>query len=225
MRVCVWSGPRNLSTAMMYAFGNRPDCRAMDEPFYAAFLAATGLDHPMREAVLAAQPADPAAVAAACAVDDAPVVYQKHMLHHMRPGFPMGWAAGARHVLLLRHPARVLASYAEKRAGFTADDLGFGANLALIEPLEPVVIAAERVRADPEGQLRALCGAVGVAFDPAMLHWPAGPKPFDGAWAPHWYGSVHRSTGFVPEGPLPETDSPLVAEALPVWERWMARAL
>ena len=225
MRLCVWSGPRNLSTAMMYAFGNRADCRAMDEPFYAAFLAETGLDHPMREAVLAAQPTDPEAVARACAAEDAPLVYQKHMLHHMRPGFPWWWAEDARHVLLIRHPARVVASYEAKRERFGAEDLGFDLAERLLECVDTVVVAAERVRADPEGQLRALCAAVGVPFDPAMLRWEAGPKPFDGAWAPHWYGSVHRSTGFVPEGPLPQTDSPLVARALPAWERAMARAL
>ena len=226
MRLAVWSGPRNLSTAMMYAFGNRADFDAVDEPFYAAFLARTGLDHPMRDAVLAAQPTDPEAVAASLARDGAPHVYLKHMAHHME-GMPLGWAEGCVHVHLIRHPARVIASYAAKREAPTEADLGFAAQAALYDRLGGVVVDTEVLRRDPEAMLRALCAAVGLPWDAAMLRWPAGPKPFDGAWAAHWYGAVHRSTGFAgPEGPLPEgVDAALLRAALPFHRAMASRAL
>ncbi|EPX84135.1 hypothetical protein ruthe_02345 [Rubellimicrobium thermophilum DSM 16684] len=235
-RLCVWSGPRNLSTALMYAFAARGDCACLDEPFYAAYLAATGLDHPLREAVLASQPTDPQAVARACAAD-APeaLIYQKHMVLHLLPHFPRGWMRDCDHVLLIRHPARVVASYARKRESPTAADLGFlqqerlWQEIADLTGRPPPIIAAESVRADPRGALSRLCAALDLPFTEAMLSWPAGPKPFDGVWAPHWYGAVHRSTGFEPpEGDPPRLEGAyarLAAEGLPPWERLMARAI
>ena len=207
MRIAMWSGPRNLSTAMMYAFGNRTDFAAWDEPFYAPYLAATGMDHPMREEILAAHETDPARVAARCS---GPIpggrthFYMKHMPHHMLPGFPLDWAKDCLNVHLIRHPARVIASYAAKREAMTAEDIGFAAQRRLYERIGGLVIDSADIREDPEGMLRALCTALDLDFDPAMLRWPAGPRNFDGAWAPHWYGAVHRSTGFAgAEGPLP----------------------
>ena len=234
MRVLCWSGPRNLSTAMMYAFAARPDFGAMDEPFYAAYLAATGLDHPMREAVLASQPTDPDEVSAQCRADGAPHVYQKHMTHHMRPGFPRDFMTDAAHVFLIRHPARVLASYAEKRENPTLADIGAVEQLALLREVEamglsPVVVDSADIRAAPGPMLRSLCAALGLPFDPAMLSWPAGPKPFDGAWAPHWYNAVHQSTGFAgAEGPVPVLSGSLAAladRAMPAYEALRARAI
>lgn len=214
LRVAAWSGPRNLSTALMYAFAARGDCAVRDEPFYAAYLAATGIEHPLRAAVLAAQPADPAAVARACGRDDGdgrPLTFQKHMTLHLLPGFPRDWMRACRHVFLIRHPARVAASYARARAAPTLDDLGFRQQAALFDEVAgwagaaPPVVAAEALRADPAGALAALCARLGIPWTPRMLSWEAGPKPFDGAWAPHWYGAVHRSTGWGgPEGPLPD---------------------
>lgn len=234
MRLAVWSGPRNLSTALMYAFGNRADCDALDEPFYGPWLAATSADHPMRKALMATLDPNPEAAARRCAVEPPPgrVVYQKQMVHHMLPGFPRAWMRGARHVFLLRHPARVVASYAARHAP-RWEELGFAQTEALFEEVsglsEPLVVEAETIRADPEATLRALCAALGLAFDPAMLAWPPGPKPFDGPWAPHWYDAVHRSTGFAPpEGPPPALAGPLAelaARALPGHERMRARAL
>ena len=226
MRIAAWSGPRNLSTALMYAFGNRADCDAIDEPFYAAYLARTGLDHPMRDAVLDAQPTEPAAVAALLRRDGAPHVYQKHMAHHMA-GLPLDWAEGCVHLHLVRHPARVIASYGAKRAAMTEADLGFAAQAALYDRLGGVVLDTTALRADPDGVLRRLCAAIGLPWDPAMLAWPAGPKPFDGPWAPHWYDAVHRSTGFAgAEGPVPRVDRPdLLRAALPFYDAMRARAL
>ena len=229
----MWSGPRSLSTALMYSFAQRADTHVIDEPFYAAYLKLTGLDHPMRDAVLQSQPTDPARVAADCLAPAPlparlPVVYQKHMVHHMVPGVPLNWMRQVTNVFLIRHPARIIASYAAKRENPETDDLGIVATGALHDRLvaqgeAPVVVAAEDIRAAPEATLRALCAALGLDWDPAMLSWPAGPRPEDGVWAAHWYGSIHRSTGFQSaEGPLPDTPDALrlvLDAALPVWER------
>ncbi|WP_108483793.1 sulfotransferase family protein [Oceaniglobus ichthyenteri] len=213
MRICMWSGPRNLSTAMMYSFGARSDCDVVDEPFYGAFLARSGLEHPMRDAILAAEPTDPAQVGAALTAPlGARHMYQKHMVHHMMPGFMPDWPADTRHVFLIRHPARVVASYAKKREAPTIEDLGFAHQLNLYQGFvksgaAPIVIDSGDIRANPGAALAALCAALTLPFDPAMLNWPAGGHPSDGVWAAHWYGAVHRSTGFDgAEGALPHLD-------------------
>ncbi len=238
MRLAMWSGPRNLSTAMMRAFGNRADVAAVwDEPFYAAYLAASGKAHPMREAVLAAQPQDWREVARACAKTEVPqgrVLYQKHMAQHMLPEFGRDWMDGLTHVFLIRAPERVVASYAAKREAVTLDDLGFVQQAALFERVAdrqgtaPPVIEAEAVRADPETALRGLCAALDLAFDPAMLRWEPGSRASDGVWGAHWYGSVRASTGFAPPEPaLPRLDAAMrrLAEAArPAYERLRAAA-
>ena len=213
MRIAMWSGPRNLSTAMMYAFGNRSDCAVVDEPFYASYLARTGLAHPMREAVIASQPVDPEVVAESLL---GPIpggkahYYQKHMTQHMIPGMPRGWMGGVCNVFLIRHPARVIASYSEKRDELTLDGIGFAQQTELFDEVQaaggdPIVIDSHDIRADPETMLKRLCERLSLPWEPSMLHWPAGGHPADGAWASHWYGAVHRSTGFAgAEGPLPD---------------------
>ncbi len=230
----MWSGPRNLSTALMYAFAARRDCSVVDEPFYAAYLSTTGVNHPMRTDVMASQPTDPGAIAAILAGPiplGRPVFYQKHMAHHLLPAFPRDWMAAARHVLLIRHPARVIASYAAKREAVTLHDIGIVQQRALRHELavsgqRPAVIDGTDIRADPPQALRALCADLGLRWDPAMLRWPAGGHPDDGVWAKYWYGAVHRSTGFAgPEGALPEvpaTLSGVLAEALPFYEELVA---
>jgi hypothetical protein len=232
LRIAMWSGPRNLSTAMMYAFAARGDCAVWDEPFYAAYLAATGLDHPMRDAIIAAGEADPVLVAAACAgpaPGGKPLFYQKHMTHHMIPAFDRGWLGSVISVFLIRHPVRVIASYLAKREEPVLADLGFVQQAEIFDHVAgltgkaPLVIDSADIRADPAGMLARLCAALGIPFTTRMLHWPPGPKPFDGAWAPHWYGAVHRSTGFDgAEGLLPILTgqaADLVAQALPLYDR------
>lgn len=227
MRIAAWSGPRNLSTAMMYAFGNRPDCAVMDEPFYAAFLAATGLPHPMRDAVLAAQPTDPEEVASLCSRDGTPHVYQKHMAHHMAAGMPLGWAEGAVHLHLIRHPARVIASYGRKHDALTEEAIAFAAQATLYDRLGGIVLDTSDLRHNPRAMLGKLCAEIGLPFSDAMLSWPPGGHPSDGVWAAHWYDAAHRSTGFAgPEGPLPEVArDDLLRAALPFYEAMKARAL
>ena len=177
----------------------------MDEPFFAPFLAVTGKAHPGREETLAAHETDPEKVAALCsdpAKDGERYVFQKHMPHHMLDTFPMSWAENARHFFLIREPARVIASYVKGREAFEPDDLGFAPQLRLYEQLSKLtgqdipVIDSLDVLADPKSVLSQLCNAIQIPFDAAMLSWQAGPRPEDGAWAPYWYHSVEKSTGF-----------------------------
>jgi hypothetical protein len=230
-RIAMWSGPRNLSTAMMYSFGARGDCRVVDEPFYAAFLARSGDDHPMRGAVLASQPNDPVEVAnTLMSPVSEPVFYQKHMAHHMYPDWPTDWMAGMTHVLLIRHPARVVASYAKKREAPALSDLGFAQQVGIMEQAAaPIVIDSSDIRANPAEMLQALCHRIGIDWTPKMLHWPTGGHKQDGAWAPHWYGAVHASTGFDSNEPaLPTLTggyARLADAALPFYERLAAQKI
>lgn len=232
MNIAMWSGPRNLSTALMYAFAARGDCAVWDEPFYAAYLAATGIDHPMRDAVIQAGEVDPTRVAARCLgpnPDGQPFWYQKHMTMHMIPAFDRGFMKGLTHAFLIRHPAQVVASYAQKRESPTFADLGFQQQAELFDQAcdltgqSPPVIAAESIRANPERALSALCAALAIPFTRAMLSWRKGAKPYDGVWAAHWYDAVHSSTGFGnPEGPLPvltADDQRMVDQAMPYYDR------
>jgi hypothetical protein len=205
VRVAMWSGPRNISTAMMRSFENRPDTAVIDEPFYAAFLAATGIDHPMRAESLASQPQDWREVVDTIlgpAPDGRPVFYQKHMTHHMVAGIGRDWIVNCRNAFLIRAPEDVLVSYTQKREDVTLDDIGFVSQAELFEReaqrlgRAPPVIEADDVLADPRRTLSALCAAVGIAFCDAMLSWPAGKRATDGVWGAVWYDSVERSTGF-----------------------------
>lgn len=238
LRIAMWSGPRNLSTAMMRSFGARADvAEVWDEPFYAAYLAESGKDHPLRAEVLASQPRDWRVVAAACGGREAPgrVIYQKHMTHHMLPGFGLGWIHATTNVFLIRAPERVAASYAAKREEVTLEDIGFLQQAALFDRVAdrlgaaPPVIDAERVRADPEGVLRRLCAAIGLPWDAGMLSWPAGARASDGVWAKHWYAAVENSSGFAPPDPAPPApDGALAAlaeAARPAYERLKPFAL
>lgn len=205
----MWSGPRNLSTAMMRSFGGRADCAVLDEPFFAPYLAATGKEHPGRAETLVMHETDAKAVAAICAApapDDRAYFFQKHMPHHMLPEFPMDWAlaSDAKHFFLIREPARVIRSYIKGRADFDLDDLGYGPQRALWDYLAeetgtpPPIVDSMDILRDPHTVLRGLCDALDIRWDGGMLSWRAGARETDGAWAPYWYGSVEGSTGFAP---------------------------
>ncbi len=203
----MWSGPRNISTAMMRSFGNRSDSSVSDEPFYAYYLQRTGLEHPGRAAILASQPTDWRQVAeqitAGPVPDGVTVQYQKHMTHHLLGEVDRSALSGLRHAFLIRDPAQMLASYAKVRGEPTLDDLGLAQQVELYERFGGPVVDAGAVLADPERLLRALCSALGADFDPAMLSWPAGARSSDGVWASYWYDSVRRSTGFAAPSPTP----------------------
>ncbi len=228
----MWSGPRNLSTAMMYSFGSRADCAIWDEPFYAPYLAETGSDHPMAKEILSAHETNPKTVSKACLgsiPDGKPHFYMKHMPHHMMAGFPMDWAADCVNVHLIRHPARVVASYAAKREDPTLSDIGFVQQAEVFRRFPGPVVDTFDIREDPEATLKRLCAEIGLPWDHAMLSWPAGGRKEDGVWAAHWYGAIHRSTGFGGgEGPLPDVSpkhAELVAEAMPYYQELAAGRL
>ena len=252
MRIAMWSGPRNLSTALMYAFAARGECAVWDEPFYACYLRETGLAHPMAAEIMASDPRSPREIAAALRADPPKgmrCTYQKHMCQHMIDGIPRDWMADVVNVFLIRHPDRVLASFGAKYADVTLQDIGFMQQAEIFESVfhrestspgymgekppisengfhqtkkPPLVIDSADIRENPEGMMRALCQGLGLEYSPKMLNWAAGPKPYDGVWAPVWYGAVHRSTGFAgAEGPLPDLPQELrrISDAaLPYYE-------
>ena len=240
IRIAMWSGPRNISTAMMRAFGARPDCAVSDEPFYAAYLEATGLIHPLREDVIASQPTNWAHIANAMLgpiPGGKPVWYQKHMTHHMVHGFGREWIESCSNAFLIRAPEAVLASYHRVREDFTLAEIGLPTQVELFFRAgdrlghTPPVVEGQDVLVDPAGMLAALCEALGVAFDRTMLSWSPGRRPTDGVWAPAWYDAVERSTGFAPPKPepgfedLPDALKPLAERARPLYDTLAAHKL
>lgn len=229
----MWSGPRNLSTAMMRAFGNRPDTAVIDEPFYAAYLAATRLDHPMRNEVLAAQPSDWRDVVTTLlgpVPGNRAIFYQKHMTHHMLPEVGTDWMASCRNAFLIRRPDEIVASYREKRGEITLDDIGVVRQAELFDReadrlgRAPPVVEGADVTAAPRETLSALCAALDIPFSEAMLSWSKGGRASDGVWAPAWYDQVEQSTGFVQKPKAArltlDADSRRVADAaFPYYER------
>jgi hypothetical protein len=210
LRVAMWSGPRNISTAMMRSWGNRDDTVVIDEPLYAPFLAVTGKPHPGKEETIAAGETDWRKV-----VDDLTgpipgnkrVFFQKHMTHHLLPEMDRQWLKQLTNCFLIRHPREVLASYTKVIEAPTLEDLGFGQQTEIFTfvreqmgRVPPVIDAADVLR-DPRRVLGRLCEAVGIAFQESMLSWPPGARDTDGVWAKHWYAEVEKSTGFRPYQP------------------------
>jgi len=234
----MWSGPRNLSTAMMRSFGSRADTFVSDEPFYGCFLKATGLDHPMREEVVAAMDCDWESVMADLRRDPPgakPIWYQKHMWHHMAGPIGFDDFAGFTHAFLIREPERMIASYLRKREAAAFEDFGLERQAEFFEREAerlgeaPPVVDANDVLRDPAGVLSKLCGALDISWDEAMLSWAPGRRDTDGPWAPHWYGAVEASTGFGPpdDGPveLPEDARRLAERMRPYYEHLAAHRL
>ena len=236
LRLNVWSGPRNVSTALMYSFAQRPDTRVVDEPLYGHYLRVSGAAHPHAAEVMRQMDCDGERVVRETILgDDAdrPVVFFKQMAHHLVE-LDRGFLAETANVLLTRHPRDVLPTLAKQLPEPVLRDTGYAAQVELLAELRAlgqpglVLDAAELLR-DPESVLRQLCAGLGLDWEPAMLEWEAGPKPYDGCWAPDWYENVHRSTGFAPyrpkEEPFPERLAPLLAECLPLYERLYAVAI
>jgi hypothetical protein len=237
VRIAMWSGPRNLSTALMRSWGNRRDTVVSDEPLYAHFLRTTGRDHPEREAVLASMDDDWRRVTRRLAgpvPDDHAIWYQKHMTHHVTEDIELAWLDRLRNCFLIRAPDEVIASYVRVRDEPTLEDLGLPqqwrlfAHVAESGAVPPVIDAADVLR-DPRSVLTAACAALGVPFSERMLWWPPGRRETDGVWARHWYGSVERSTGFAPYRPaavdLDDHHAGLLAAAQQIYDRLAAHRL
>lgn len=234
-RICLWSGPRNVSTALMYSFRERSDTTVVDEPLYAHYLAATRVEHPVVQDVIASQDTDGAHVIETVVFGPSPtpVRFFKHMAHHL-VDLDLSLVDRADNVLLTRDPMEMLPSLVKQVPNPTLEGTSLPMQVRLLERMEkagrpPLVLDSRLLLADPPGVLAALCDRLGLDFDPAMLSWPAGPKPEDGVWAKHWYHRVHLSTGFEPyersSQPMPGHLIPLLAECRPLYNRLREHAL
>ena len=229
LTLSVWSGPRNVSTALMYAFRQRPDTLVVDEPLYGHYLEVTRAEHPGDDEVLAAMDTDSERVVREVLLGpcERPVHFFKNMAHHLE-GLDRGFLGGLTNVLLTRDPAEMLPSLARQLPNPTLRDTGLLYQTEILdhvlgEGLDPVVLDAKQLLLDPPGVLRSACDRLGIPFHESMLRWPAGPKPEDGVWAKHWYANVHSSTRFSPHDPrtgdFPERLRPLLEESVPLYER------
>lgn len=206
-RLAMWSGPRNISTAMMRAWENRFDTSVIDEPFYAFYLARTGKTHPGAEEIVASGETDWRRVVRQLTSEvpeDGNIFFQKQMTHHLLPEVSRDWLTLLTNCFLIRDPAEVIASYVKKNDDPRLEDLGFVQQLEIFNFVRaqsdklPPVIDAKDVLTNPEQMLRLLCEAIEVKFEHAMLSWPAGRRKTDGIWAKYWYAEVERSTSFEP---------------------------
>ena len=229
LRICLWSGPRNVSTALMYAFARRPDTFAIDEPLYGHYLRVSGANHPGAAEIMAAMDCDARTVISEVILGrhERPILFLKSMTHHL---VELDWAfmAHTANVLLIRDPVEMLPSLAQVLERPTLRDTGYKKQVTLYQYLQelgqdPPILAARELLLNPAGVLGQLCQRLDIEFEPDMLHWPAGPKYADGVWASYWYGNVHRSTGFQPyrpkTSPFPEALRPLLAECRPYYDR------
>jgi hypothetical protein len=222
VRIAMWSGPRNISSAMMRAWGNRADTVVWDEPFYPYYLLATDRNHPVRDEVIAHGETDWRKVIAQL-TGDVPdgkrIFYQKHMTHHLLPEIDRSWLDAVTNCFLIRDPAEVIVSYLKKSSEMSLEDIGFVQQEEIFQFVcdatgaVPPVIDARDVLENPERILRLLCEAIGVDFTEAMLSWAPGLRETDGIWARHWYNEVANSTGFHKPAP------PVAATELPSWAR------
>ena len=237
VRIAMWSGPRNLSTALMRAWENRGDTAVWDEPFYACYLAATGAGHPGAAEVMAAGETEWRRVVKRL-TGEIPgrraVFFQKHMTHHLLPSIDRAWMDRVENCFLIRNPREVIASYARVRGEVTAEDVGIAQQAEIYDYVAsrrerpPPVLDARDLLDNPRGLLRRLCERLEIEFSERMLSWPPGPRPDDGVWGRHWYGSVYRSTGFERRAsdarPIPAHLESLAEDCEPHYRRlWKSR--
>ena len=236
LRINSWSGPRNVSTALMRSFASRPDTRAVDEPLYGHYLLTTRAPHPGRDELIEELETDAATVIRDVILGrcGSPVLFMKQMVHHLTPDLDLAFLDRCVNVLLIRDPAEVISSLVNQLPEPTLRDVGLDRQVALFRELmargqEPPVIDAKQLLLDPEHVLRQLCDRIGLEWDAAMLSWPPGPRPEDGPWARYWYDSVERSTGFAPYQPkhveVPERCRDLLAECRHLYEELRASAI
>ena len=231
-RIAMWSGPRNISTAMMRAWENRSDCAVWDEPLYGYYLSRTDIPHPGVEEIIAAQGRDWKSIVRRCAgnpPNQKQIFYQKHMTLHLLPEIDRQWLSSLINCFLIREPEPVIASYAAVREDLTLDDIGFVQQAELFEYVTrisgeiPLVIDSRSFLLNPEPMLRQICKRLHLTFESSMLSWPPGPRDSDGIWGKHWYQSVWNSSGFATyrEKPLSlgSREQAIAEQARPYYEQ------
>ena len=228
--ICLWSGPRNVSTALMYSFAQREDMAVVDEPLYGHYLRVTGANHPGGDAVMAAMNCDGDSVMRELierqSQQTSTRLFIKHMAHHLVE-LDLGFVRKTCNIFLIRDPQEMLPSLTIQVPHAQLADTGLQRQWQLYDELRtagqrPAILDSRELLLDPEGVLRQLCAHLGHEFAPDMLHWPAGPRPQDGVWAPHWYQAVHQSTGFaayMPKYDFPPHLAPLLEECKPWYDR------
>lgn len=201
-RICMWSGPRNISTALMYSFGNRPDTLVIDEPFYAYYLVKSSLEHPGWEETLEHQSYDYLEVIKSVLYQrsEKSIMYIKNMTHHTID-MTLEFMNDLINLFLIRHPTEVISSYIKNIPNPTMDDLGYKRQWELVEHVmscgeKPFIVDSSELLTNPRIILGKMCAFAHIEFRESMLRWEAGPKPYDGIWAKYWYKNVHQSTGF-----------------------------
>ncbi len=234
--ICLWSGPRNVSTALMYSFAQRADIRVVDEPLYGHYLRVSGAMHPARDEIMAAMNCDGNQVMRRLIAQqgDEPSrrLFLKHMAHHL-VGLDLGFLQETCNIFLIRNPEEMLPSLTVQLPRATLSDTGLKRQWELFESLRnsgqaPAIVDSRLLLLSPQRVLQQLCGHLGLDFEPRMLHWEPGPRPEDGVWAPHWYHAVHQSTGFAPYRPksdFPEALLELLAECQPWYDRLFENAI
>lgn len=238
LRIAMWSGPRNISTAMMRSWENRKDTVVVDEPLYGPYLAKTGKKHPCYQEIIKAQGENWQPIVEELTAKNTTknftkkdarlqIFYQKHMTHHILPDMQLDWVKSLKNVFLIRHPDDVLSSYLKKHENPQPEDLGYPQQVEIFKQLKqqgetPLVIESKDVLKNPEKALTAICESVGVKFDPQMLNWPKGYRDSDGVWAEHWYNRVIQSTGFAEYQPkqntLTKQEQKIADQCLPYFE-------
>ncbi|MCP4332467.1 MAG: sulfotransferase [Gammaproteobacteria bacterium] len=234
--ICLWSGPRNVSTALLYSFAQREDIRVVDEPLYGHYLRSSGADHPGRNEIIANMNCDGAAVMRALLArqgqDSSRRLFLKHMAHHL-VDLDLGFLNETSNIFLIRDPREMLPSLTVQLPHAELSDTGLKRQWELFDDLRaagraPAILDSRELLLDPAGVLTQLCDHLGMDFNPCMLHWEAGPRPEDGIWAPHWYHAVHKSTGFAPyqeKGEFPEELEGLLADCKPWYDKLFENAL
>ena len=228
--IAMWSGPRNISTAMMRSWESRADTRVIDEPFYAHYLQRTGYAHPGAEEIVGSYDTDwRRVIEGLVASDGAQIFFQKHMTQHMLEHIDRSWITKVSNCFLIREPRRVLLSFAKVIPNPRLDQTGFPQQVEIFNHVSeatgkvPPVIKARDVLLNPEVTLPRLCAALDVPFDPAMLRWRLGKRESDGIWAKHWYARVEQSTGFAPyqedDTPVPESLQGLLNQCERLYEQ------
>lgn len=230
-RISLWSGPRNISTTLMYSFAQRKDTKVFDEPLYGYYLKNSIAKeyHPGSDEVLKTMETKGNKVVEMMLKNtDKPVLFFKNMTHHLLPELNREFLKNLVNIILTRDPVEMLPSYAEVVKAPTLVDVGYKMQVELMEQLQQenlpvIVLDSKAVLLNPESQLKKLCQAKDIPFDPAMLYWTPGARPEDGSWAKYWYANIHKSSGFIPykakTAPFPEKLKPLLEECLPYYEK------